>query len=384
MAAQPDTTFSPPRYWLRAAYQRWCTRLPCRVRRFAELFPGHGDYLGGVFALRPRHTGVLARETGRPFFIAPTRYELGAGTNLGSENEAYWSREPDRVAYAMADAGVYGNYGRVYDPRTRAFVAETCEDWDHAFHRHPSLATPGFPAPERLPGVSALLTTLGGQTFYHFFVETLPKLVFLRPYLERCDRLLLSRYGEDWKRRWLALWGLEHKAVFLNELSHYTCDQLLFTSRLVRHFEAGPWTVETLRALPGLPPAPALNPSGRVLWLDRSKQHMRRVAWEQDLVAALPEVEPVRVDELTPAETARVFGEARAVLGFHGAAFANMVFCPPGTRVTEIFVQPNYPWYARLAQSCGHDHASLLVRDAPDSLAALLPVLRKRLAPVAG
>ena len=39
----------------------------------------------------------------------------------------------------------------------------------------------------------------------------------------------------------------------LNELSHLRCDQLIFTNRLVRHFEASPWAVEgwgTCRACP--------------------------------------------------------------------------------------------------------------------------------------
>jgi capsular polysaccharide biosynthesis protein len=361
---------------VRALYQRWFTPLPYRLRRFEELFPSHCDYLGGVFAQRPRVTGVFARETGQAFFVHPTRYLLGTGKNLGSENDAYWSREPDRLAFAMADAGVYGNHGRVYDPHSRAFIAETCEDWVESFDRHSTLAMPGFPAAQRLPGVSALLTTLGGQTFYHFFVETLPKLAFLRPYLDQCDHLLLSRYGEEWKRRWLALWGLEHKAIFLSELSHYTCDQLLFSSRVVRHFEAGPWAVQTLRALPGLPVAPALNPRGRVLWLDRSKQHMRTVKWEQRLIEAMPWVEPVRLDELTPAQTAKLFGEARAILGFHGAAFANMVFAPAGAQVIEIFVEPNYPWYARLAQSCGHTHAAIAIENSPAAIPQLAALLR--------
>jgi capsular polysaccharide biosynthesis protein len=374
--ADTEAKFSRPRYLLRWAWQRWLTKLPCRVRRFDDIFPGSCDYVGGVFAQRARFTGVLQRESGRPFFVRPTRFLAGHATGLASENTAYWTREPDRIAFAMSGAGIYGNHGRIYDPATRAFVTETSEDWLTAFDRHSALAMPGFPPAARLPGISLMLGTLGGQTFYHFFVETLPKAVFLQAYLQQCDHIIVSRYGEEWKRRWLALWGLEHKAVFVHELSHYVCDQLIFTNRLVRHFEAGPWAVETLRQVPGLSVNRTLNPRGKVLWLDRTRDHMRPVAWENDLLAAMPWVERVRVAELTPAQAAVLFGQARAVLGFHGAAFANMVFCPPGATVVEIFTEPNYPWYARLAQSCGHDHAALAVKNEPASLPGLAALLR--------
>lgn len=376
MAADTQTKLSPLQFWLRQNYQRFFTRLPCRLRRFDELFPALCDYSSGIFLQRPRHTGLLLREPGQPFLVRPTRYLSGEGKNLASENSAYWTREPDRLVYALADAGIHGAHGCVYDPRTRAFITETCEAWDDSFARDLALATPGFPAPVRLPGISVMLGTLGGQTFYHFFAETLPKLRILAPYLESCDRILLSRYGETWKRRWLALWGLEHKAVFIDELSHHVCDQLIFTNRFVRHFEPGPWCVDSLRHLPGLPPVPAqANPHGPVLWLDRSGQHMRSVAWEKDLVAALPGITPVNLDTLAPADAARLLASARAIVGFHGAAFANMVFCPPGTRVVELFTELKQPWYARLAQSCGHTHDALVVRDHADEIPALARLL---------
>lgn len=375
MPAHSETPLGPVASRLRRLYQRWFTKLPRDLVRFEALFPPHCNYITGIFAQRPRFTGGLVRETGAPFFVSATRYLAGVGSNLGSENESYWTHEPDRIAFAMSDAGVYGNHGRVYDPRTRTFIAETCEDWDHHFDRSPVMARPGFPAAERLPGTSLLLSTLGGQTFYHFFVETLPKLALLRPFLGHCDRILVSRYGEEWKRRWLRLWGLEHKAVFIHELSHYVCDQLLFTNRLVRHFEAGPWAVKTLRQTPGLVVAQTPPAEGRVLWLDRTRDHMRPVAWEKELQAAMPWVQPVCVADLTPVQAAELFGSARIIFGFHGAAFANMVFTPPGARVIEVFTEPNYPWYARLAQSCGHDHSALALSEelaSPAKLAAFL------------
>jgi hypothetical protein len=377
MAAHVTTQLGASRRYMRLLYQRWFTQLPCRLRRFDELFPSHCDYASGIFLQRPRHTGVLLRESGQPFLITSTHYLAGKGSDLASENSSYWTREPDRIVYAMADAGIYGAHGCVYDQPSRTFITETCESWGHPFTRDLSLASPGFPQATHLPGISLMLGTLGGQTFYHFFIETLPKLRVLEPFLASCDRILVTRYGETWKRRWLSLWGLENKIVFIDELSHFTCEQLIFTNRFVRHFEPGPWCVDTLRNLPGLPSAPAsVDPQGPVLWLDRTSQHMRPVSWEKELIAALPAgITPINLETLPAAEAVRLLGSARALIGFHGAAFANMVFCPPGTRIIEIFTELKQPWYARLSQTAGHDHAAVVVDDNPTGIPALVRLL---------
>ena len=54
----------------------------------------------------------------------------------------------------------------------------------------------------------------------------------------------------------------------------------------------------------------------------------------------------VRCEELSVREQARTFARARVVVGLHGAALTNVVFCQPGATVVEImppdFVQPHF------------------------------------------
>jgi hypothetical protein len=359
----------------RRIYQRWFTGLPRDVRPFADLYPAGRDLRDGVFAAAGPFSGILRREAGRPFAVAPTEFTDGRSGKLAGEDRSYVSSEPERILFAAADAGVYGNHGWVYEPVSRSFVAESCETWDGPFSEHDLFGRPGFPKPERLTGVSFLLTSLGGQTFYHFFVETLPKLQLARDLLGSCDHILVSRYGEEWKLRWLKLWGLDGKVRILDELSHLHCDQLLFTHRLVRHFEANRWAVEALAGQPGLPARPPRSdPAGDVLWLDRSGAHLRKVEGEPAVAGAIG-ARPVRFEQLSPAESAQACARSRTIVGFHGAAFCNMVFCPPGTRVLEVFLEPYYPWYARLAQACGHRHRALVVDPSKDLAAQVSSAL---------
>ena len=45
------------------------------------------------------------------------------------------------------------------------------------------------------------------------------------------------------------------------------------------------------------------------------------------------------------AAQAKLFRSAAAVIGPHGAAFSNLVFCQPGTRVVEYIQVPHFPLY---------------------------------------
>jgi capsular polysaccharide biosynthesis protein len=378
----PDPSLARPSFeGMRRWYQRRFTSLPVGIAPFAELFPPDQDYRGGIHGTPARFSGVLRREPGRPLVFRPTEFAGRPPPGMAGERETLVTAEPDRILFSAADAVVYGNHGAVYHPGRRLFVAETAESWDFPFERHPCFARPGFPAAERLTGTSLLLTSLGSQTFYHFFIETMPKLALARDHLEACDHVLISRYGEGWKRRWLEAWGLGGKIRILHELSHIRCDQVLFTNRLVRHFEANPWGVGVLRSWPGLPPlAPAsAAEGGETLWFDRGEAHLRRTDWEADMPAALG-ARSVRFDALAPAEAAAACSRARLVVGLHGAALCNMVFCPPGARVLEVFLKPYYPWYSRLAQTCGLRHRALVLDERTDAPSQIVAAAKQLLA----
>lgn len=62
-------------------------------------------------------------------------------------------------------------------------------------------------------------------------------------------------------------------------------------------------------------------------------------------------------DRTSLAETIALFGEARAVIGVHGAGLANMLFAPPGTKVFEIALRtPRHRDYMHAAAALGHEY----------------------------
>lgn len=335
--------------------RRLLTRRPVGHAPFAELFPEADAHRLGAYPTLGAFTGLLRDEPGRAYAVAPTNYATPP-TQPHRDGVGYVTREPARRLYALAGGTVLGSDGVVYDPASRHVVRETLEQWDAPIDRHPVFASPPTQPAEHLPGVSLSLGTLGGSGFYHFLLESLPKLALARDLLPACDHVLVPGDGEGWRRGWLQAFEVDPQRVrWLAADAHYRCDQLLFTGRLVRHFEPNPWAVAALRAVVS-PPA---RPAGGTLWLDRSGVANRRVTWEADLHRRLPTAAAVDLGRLTPAKAAETCGGAAALAGLHGAAFANMVFCRPGTRVVEFLPELVAPWYARLAAVCGHRHLAV-------------------------
>ena len=65
--------------------------------------------------------------------------------------------------------------------------------------------------------------------------------------------------------------------------------------------------------------------------------------------------------KLSVQEQAEIFGSAEVVVGAHGAALTNLVFCRPGTRVVELF-SPAYvnPCYRDLCVAANLRHAAVV------------------------
>jgi capsular polysaccharide biosynthesis protein len=84
-----------------------------------------------------------------------------------------------------------------------------------------------------------------------------------------------------------------------------------------------------------------------------SRRGSRSIANEQELIALL---QVLHCDEFPVWRQAQIFAAAKIVVGLHGAALTNIIFCQPGTRVIEIF-SPDYiaPYYwslSNIAQLC--------------------------------
>jgi capsular polysaccharide biosynthesis protein len=90
----------------------------------------------------------------------------------------------------------------------------------------------------------------------------------------------------------------------------------------------------------------------RRLYITRRLAGRRHVLNEAELEPILADYgfEIIEAETLSFHDQVRLFSQAEAVAGPHGAGFTNLVFAPPGCRVLEMFAPTCFRWmYYHLA-----------------------------------
>jgi len=344
------------------------------VQPFDAAYPAHSSGTSNGVQALGNFTGVLATVPGDhcPY---PPLHSLPGGP---AESEArFVGTSADRRLFTLPDACVAGGDGVVYDPQRRIAIEETLRCWLRPPSEHPLLAAPRFPAARALPGVTLSLASLGAEGFYHFLIESLPRLALTRPWVGRVDHVLAPGQTGRFQENWLTRAGVpREKIIWLEGHSHFRCERLLFTGPLSQDSQPTPWLVSAVRDT-----ASAVRPARgtRNLWISRNDAGVRHVTWEGELLARLPEFERVELAARSPADQIALLGSAAVVAGPHGAGLANLVFCPAGTSIVEL--QPahcNRPLFGRLAAAAGCRHAWTTVDFArpPENLPALADAIR--------
>lgn len=347
----------------RSAFRRLACALrgtgPYRIDFFDKIARDRTDYARGVHRSED-FTGLIHSDPGEPSYYpanTPLLDQCPAWETVGDGRPRYLTSgvaaASPRHIFSLTDAGVLTSDGIVYCRRTRRAVAETMRQWAAPAADNPILGAVGYPPALALPGLTLSLLTLSGQGFYHFLLESIPRLQLLRPWLERADHVLCAGYPGSLHARWLAHAGVPAtKIVWMDGLCHVACEQLIFTSYPMRDQQPSAWTVNSIRAAF---PSPTLAPdSPRRIWISRRDSRLRLLTWEDELLACLPGFVRVELAGLSPEEQIALTAGADVIAGPHGAGLSHVLFGRPGTRVVELFPHGHcQPIYARLASLAG-------------------------------
>lgn len=323
-------------------------------------------------------TGILYQENTK--WVKYSRPTLSLTEKVSSRTVVNQTRylekgifsEPPRIVYSLSNGGVAGNNGLVYDAKKRLAIKETVHNWTFSPRYQSVLLSPRFPPPIHLEGLTLSIVTLGAEGFYHFFHESLPRLFLSRFLLDSIDYILINSCGEEWKTSWLKQIGIPiEKVIWIDGLSHYRCEQIIFVSDTVANEQPNSWSVTALRSLLG---ARSSQNKDRWIWASRSDATSRQLSWENEMLNLFPKFEKVCFSKLSPKETISICSECKVFAGPHGAAFSNIVFCNSETLIIEF--SPSCfksPCFTRLADLCNLQHATLVADfdSLPDNLADL-------------
>lgn len=204
-----------------------------------------------------------------------------------------------------------------------------------------------------LPGTSALLAAASGANYYHWLLESLPRLWLLEQAgvdLNSINRFLLNEEQSPFHSQ-----TLERLGVAPGKLMSCRKDQVLRCIHLVvSSLPADPmvypgWALAFLRER-FLPAAAPMNVER--IFISRRHALRRRLLNETEIEAGLRAAgfKTVVLEQQSFAEQIGLFASARIIVAPHGAGLSNLVFSEPGTRVVEL-VAPTFinHCYQRLA-----------------------------------
>jgi len=208
----------------------------------------------------------------------------------------------------------------------------------------------------RLPGTTlSLLSEFAAQNYGHLLYDAVPRLdLFERAggTFDTVDRILCPG-PSPLHRLWTDVGVPSDRVVCADPNVIYVVDHLVATSFPGTRRILPRWAARFLRGrLSGPPPAR----TGRRLYLGRSTS--RRLSNEPLLVPHLLDLGFEVIDPGADGVDARAaFAEADVIVGAHGAAFADLVFCRAGTRVLEIVPTDHvYPHWFAASRSCDLDY----------------------------
>ena len=268
-------------------------------------------------------------------------------------------QQPPTWIVELKQAKVYGPSLAVVD-QSRNLLAAVSMEWSLPSENHGLMRRFGLSPARRIPGTSALLAATGGNSFHHWMIDVLPQwLLYREAGLSplQADWILLPGRSCRFQSDAIQILGIpDEKILCLDSGGPLACETLWLPSPPASPGHPSRRSCEFLRRL--FLRTTSERPRRRLL-LGRTGMAGREVPhWEPIralcLRAGFEELEPSR---LSLTEQARTFAEADWVVGVHGAALTNLVFCHPGTRVIELFSWGYVnPCYRDLCGTMSLDH----------------------------
>ncbi len=283
--------------------------------------------------------------------LDPGRFQLRENTAHQPWTQSGYSSWAPRCI-EVSNALVHGAVGII--GIGKHYIAETL--WHTEARRHRYRMVGGaveldLGAPGLLDGRTVSILVGAAESYWHVLIDAVARLVLVPDELwPKIDRVLFPSTGIR-GREMLDLFGLpgriETKEVWPHQ--SFRIASLVQPSSLHGLFDYHPTLLRS--AFARLKSNVALkNQFHRRIFIDRRASRLRKLVNEDELIAALPDFTPVRLEDLSVAEQICLFANAEIIVAPHGAGLTNIGFARQGTIVIELMMDSYCNWcYRRLA-----------------------------------
>lgn len=274
---------------------------------------------------------------------------------------------PAPIVLALRDACVSGLLPAVV-LRTGQLLSEASQVLDLPVAGHPTFQRLRLPPRTQLAGRTLLLAAGHSGNFYHWMLDTLPRLRLLQRSgidLGHFDHVILPGAAGEFVARTLArVPELAATRHVLDDSTHFECEHLTWASNLHAVTDSSRWAVAYLRRT--LLDRQKTTGPPRKLFLSRARATRRRLLNEEAIwasVLAPAGFTRVFLDELPLHQQIEHVSSAAAIVAPHGAALTHMVFAQPGCSIVELLSE-GYPtpYFWNLADTMRHEYRYVVCR----------------------
>ncbi|MDO1449411.1 glycosyltransferase 61 family protein [Rhodocytophaga aerolata] len=245
-----------------------------------------------------------------------------------------YSNNVDMVAVISADGVLLGDVSLQYLPDRVASATENAI-FKQAY----------FTPPVNYTGVVFTMLAGGGpiHNYGHWLVDVLPRIHLLKKtgWFDKVNWFVVPNYQHDFQKDSLKLLGIRKEQIIRgSDNLHITADLLIASTapRGKRSYLMPQWLVDFHRAsyLATISPTASYAP---LIYISRRDGTTRKVLNEQPLIELLAQYnfQVIELSKLSFVEKINLFQYAKILVSVVGAAFANLVYCQPGTKALEVF-----------------------------------------------
>lgn len=192
-------------------------------------------------------------------------------------------------------------------------------------------------------GKLAVISSTGSENWYHWLFQVLPRLIVLKESNIPFDRIYINNLVYDWQKKSLNAF-LDYLKIPKNKILSLKGDCIIQARELIvpsvpfipiKGNSLPKWYQEKFKTIFAVKQS---NSSFRKLYISRRSPFKRCIKNEDQLIPILKEhgFEIVILEKLSVAEQARLFSQAKIIIGPHGSGFTNLIFANPGCVVVEI------------------------------------------------
>ena len=198
---------------------------------------------------------------------------------------------------------------------------------------------------KQLEGWYANITYPLSTHYYHWIVESLPRLHFISDYIQSLQGIFIPKGLLPVMREPLYYFGFQEKQLIeLEESLSYEVEHLLIPN-YCSGLNVPYWVKSFFRSNSFSEYRYQQSIASKKIYISRSDASCRRMINEKDIIPLL-ESAGFQVLSLTGksfSEYIQLFSSASTIVGIHGAGLTHIVFSNPGVKILEIQPHASFP-----------------------------------------